>query len=130
MTRTLILFLLGYLFSVALNAQTSGPQFQFEKRIHDFGEVIQGQTVSYTFVFTNSGTDTLVISRVIPSCGCTVADTFTKVIPPGQKGEILVQFNSTGRVGIITKSLTILSNIEATEPMTIAIKINVLLPKP
>lgn len=122
------LFLLGCISLV--NAQTSGPQMTFEKKMHDFGDITEGVNVKYTFTYTNTGTDTLVVSRVISSCGCTVPEDFTKVVPPGQKGTITVEFRSAGKVGIFTKSLTILNNMDTPEPILLYIRVNVLMPKP
>ncbi len=53
------------------------PVIEFEKEIHDFGKVIQGERVSYGFKFKNTGRSDLVISQVKTSCGCTVPK-FTK----------------------------------------------------
>lgn len=38
---------------------------------HDFGEVKKGESVEYVYEITNIGDNPLVISNVIPGCGCT-----------------------------------------------------------
>lgn len=123
-----LLFALACIFG--LQAQTSGPQMKFEKKMHDFGDITEGATVSYTFTYTNPGTDTLIVSRVISSCGCTVPSNYTKEVPPGGTGTITVEFKSAGKVGIFTKSLTILNNMDTPEPILLYIRVNVLMPKP
>ena len=56
--------------------QTSDKQaaITFEKEEHDFGSLLQGEVVSYSFHFTNTGNAPLIISQVTSSCGCTVAN--------------------------------------------------------
>ena len=48
------------------------PAFTFEKEEHDFGILIDGRKVTYSFRFTNSGDAPLIISNAKGSCGCTV----------------------------------------------------------
>jgi len=43
------------------------PSIQFEDPSHDFGEVQQGLQLEHTFEFENTGTEDLIISRVLPS---------------------------------------------------------------
>ena len=48
------------------------PVIQFEEVEHDFGRILEGETVSYSFNFKNSGKSDLIIAEVSTSCGCTV----------------------------------------------------------
>jgi len=43
------------------------PVIEFEQEVHNFGEVMQGETVEHTFKFTNRGDEELVIEKVSPS---------------------------------------------------------------
>ena len=103
------------------------PVITLEEGVHDFGEVIQGERVSYSFKFTNTGGSDLVITRVASTCGCTVGYYPTEPIKPGQTGEIEASFDSHKRKGYQNKKLTILANTEpsATE---IRIKAKVIIP--
>lgn len=95
------------------NADTSLlPKFQWKEQVHDFGVVIQGEKVSYTFTYTNSGKSALVISSVHASCGCTVPKYDTEPILPGKSGKIEVIFDSSGRSGLQNKTLTVLANTQ------------------
>ncbi len=95
------------------NADTSLlPKFRWKEQVHDFGVVIQGEKVSYTFAFTNVGKSSLVISSVHASCGCTVPKYDTEPILPGKDGKIEVVFDSSGRNGVQTKTLTVLANTQ------------------
>jgi len=95
------------------NADTSLlPKFQWKEQVHDFGVVIQGEKVSYTFTYTNSGKSDLVISSVHASCGCTVPKYDTEPIMPGKSGKVEVIFDSSGRNGLQNKTLTVLANTQ------------------
>ena len=52
---------------------TNSGQIEFEKPVYDFGRVKSGDLLNYSFIFTNTGTSTLRITHVQPSCGCTAA---------------------------------------------------------
>ena len=45
---------------------------KFDKTVHNFGTVNEGDIVETKFILTNTGKTDLVISNAQPSCGCTV----------------------------------------------------------
>ena len=47
---------------------------EFMEESHNFGEVPEGDKVSHTFKFKNTGSNPLRVSNVKPSCGCTTPD--------------------------------------------------------
>ncbi len=77
---------------------------------HDFGKVTEGETVAYLFTYTNRGNAPLVISSASTSCGCTVSKYSTKPLAPGKKGTMEVTFDTSGRSGKQTKTITVSSN--------------------
>lgn len=88
------------------------PGFKFEEEVHDFGKIIEGETVAFEFKFTNSGKSDLIIVNVSTSCGCTVP-TYTKApVHPGGQGTIKVTFNSAGKKGYQTKNILIAANTQ------------------
>ncbi len=88
-----------------------GPLIAFETPNYDFGKVNSGDPVKYTYIFTNIGDETLYLTNVAPSCGCTTAGEWTKVVEPGKTGVIPVQFNSAGYpAGPVLKMVTVTSN--------------------
>ena len=91
------------------------PAMTFEKAEYNFGEINQGDKVSYTFKFKNTGKAPLIISNARASCGCTVPEWPKEPVAPGASGKIDVVFNSAGKSGQQTKSITITTNI-ADEP--------------
>jgi len=86
------------------------PDIKFDKTVYDFGEVLQGDRVEYSYRFRNVGIDTLKISNVRKGCGCQAAKSTRDVIPPGETGDINVVFNSRGYEGAVTKSVYVHSN--------------------
>lgn len=98
--------------------------FQFEKELHDFGPIKQGDVVEHTFLFENTGEVPLVISNIKASCGCTTPSWPKEPIEPGAEGKILVKFDSKGKVGQQLKNITIAANVP-TGRKIITIKTNV-----
>ena len=91
------------------------PKIAFEQTSHDFGKLIQGEKVSYTFKFKNTGNASLVISAVVPSCSCAVAQ-FTKTpILPGEEGTITVNFNTETKKGMVINSVVVQANTYPSE---------------
>ena len=86
------------------------PEFTFVEEEHDFGLLVDGEKVAYSFVFTNTGDVPLIISNAKGSCGCTVPNWPKDPIAPGEKGAIDVSFNSSGRKGIQNKAVTLTAN--------------------
>lgn len=127
--KTIILFIVGIIFSTSVFAQTAtkGAVMTFETTSHDFGDVKTGTKVTYTFKYKNTGTDTLKIDNIISSCGCTVPKDYEKIVLPGASGSVTVQFDSTDKMGVINKSLTILSNAISDKPAEfLYIRVNVI----
>ncbi len=105
-----------------------GPRFEFDETEHNFGNMIQGEKVSYSFHFANTGNSDLIITKVRSSCGCTASNYPKTAIKPGEESKIDVTFNSTHKKGHQNKSITILAN---TEPniTVLRIKARVLMPE-
>jgi len=99
-----------------IQANESGiAGFEFSEEIHNFGSLKAGEVVSYTFVFRNVGTKTLVIDHAEADCACTEVKIPEKNIAPGKEGQIEVIFDSSGEVGNTLKTVIITSNAEKPE---------------
>jgi len=92
--------------------ETELPQFKFETESHDFGDILEGEKVSFTYKFTNVGKSDLVISQAKASCGCTVPKWSRKPIEPEMQGEIEVVFDSSNRNGTQYKEVTLFANTQ------------------
>jgi len=86
------------------------PVMSFGKSEHDFGTIKEGDKVDYTFDFKNSGESDLIITDAKGSCGCTVPEFPKDPIKPGKSGKIKVSFNSAGKPGMQSKTVTITTN--------------------
>jgi len=86
------------------------PILAFEKKIYDFGKVVQGERLSYTFKFQNKGKANLIITNTTASCGCTTSIPPKAPIRPGEKGELQVHFDSKGKMGKETFTIVVSAN--------------------
>ena len=96
------------------NAAPTGPttSMKFDNSEHDFGPIYEGDKVEHTFKFTNTGSEPLIISNAKGSCGCTVPKWPKEPLGPGETGEMLVSFDSKGKPGSQTKTVTVTANTE------------------
>ncbi|MFD1316919.1 DUF1573 domain-containing protein [Namhaeicola litoreus] len=126
MKKLVFALFIGFL-GLNLNAQTkeeikkdfTGPIFEFENEVIDYGDIAKNSDGDRVFVFKNTGKSPLIISSVKGSCGCTVPTKPEKPIMPGETGEIKVKYD-TNRVGPFSKSVTITSNaFESTKVLNI-----------
>ena len=65
-----------------------GPYIAFAEKSFDFKEITQGDKVEHVFEFENSGTQPLVISNVMTTCGCTAPEWPREAIAPGSSSSI------------------------------------------
>jgi hypothetical protein len=125
--RTLIVALLLVTVSTAFAQDfdpKDGPIITFTEKAFDFGDITQGETVEHVFVFKNTGKKPLILTNVQTTCGCTAPVWPREPIAPGKTGEIKIRFNSTGKIGLQNKPITILSNAQ-NDREVITIKTNV-----
>jgi hypothetical protein len=86
----------------------------FDKTIHDFGTIREGERVETIFSFTNTGKSDLVIVDARGSCGCTVPE-YPKNTPiaPGASAQIRVSFDSSNKPNLQQKTVTISANTDS-----------------
>jgi hypothetical protein len=82
----------------------------FERVFHDLGIIVQGETVGCNFAFTNTGEGSVMILDAHASCGCTVPRFSKEPVAPGGRGTVEVMFDSEGRIGKQSKTVTIRTN--------------------
>ncbi len=91
------------------------PAIKFEKTEHDFGKILQGEQVSYTFKFKNVGDAPLIITNIEKTCGCTSPDYSNEPIKPGGEGKITITYDSKGHKGFQNKRLVVKANTNPSE---------------
>jgi len=92
-------------------ATTLKPEnLNFKTEVHDFGTVEEGPAAEYEFAFTNTGKEPLILQNVHASCGCTTPSYSKEPVAPGKTGIVKASFNTVGRPGAFTKSITVATN--------------------
>lgn len=82
-----------------------------------FDTITDGDKVERDFTIKNTGVKNLVIARAFGSCGCTVPEYPKEPLKPGETAKIHVTFNSAGKHGEQTKTVTIVCNTETRNEM-------------
>lgn len=98
---------------------------KLEKTQHNFGKIKEGDVVSVTIRFKNTGEKPLEIRDVKSSCGCTAAILSSRSLKPNEEGKIRIEFDSSGRSGNITRTVTLISNDKKHPKQTITIFANI-----
>ena len=88
----------------------SYPVIEFDTAVFDFGTILQGEQVSTTFTFRNTGKADLIIQKTETSCGCTVPEYDRKPVAPGATGTIRVRFDSDNKEGVQYKTIKVKTN--------------------
>ena len=88
------------------------PTINFDKTLHDFGEIQNGTPVETVFSYTNSGRSPLVVTDIKSTCGCTVPQGWSKEpLMPGESSQFSVKFNGKG-ANKVSKTITLTTNTE------------------
>lgn len=110
--KKMIFMAVFLLFNIAAYSQSKAV-ITFDKRVHDFGEILAGSgPATHTFTFTNEGDEPLLITNAKATCGCTVPKWTKDPVMPGEKGEVQVTFTTT-RVASpkpFSKGINVMSN--------------------
>ncbi len=116
--------------SVSLSAQvkampdataeaTAPTAMTFEQTEIDYGTIEQNADPYRTFTFTNTGSEPLIITNAVGSCGCTVPSYSKAPVAPGDSGEVKVRY-ATDRLGKFRKRVTLTTNVSE-EPIVLTI---------
>lgn len=103
----------------------NAPVAKFNVLDYDFGDMKQGDKKEYTFSLTNDGKSDLQIRNVRSSCGCTAVAPSKKVVGPGETVPIKVTFDSRGKRGRQSKSITVITNDPKNPTSTLRISSNI-----
>ena len=95
-----------------MSAKDAGkmPVMTFEQTTYDFGEVVEGERLTYAFKLKNTGKSNLIIFSSEASCGCTTSQPPKAPVRPGESGEIIVTFDSKGQRGKVQKHILVAAN--------------------
>mgnify|MGYP001235706794 FL=1 len=100
--------------------ELANATIDFESKVVDYGVIDHNSNGDREFVFTNNGTEPLIIKNAKGSCGCTVPTWPKDPIPPGVTEKIKVKY-ATNRVGKFTKTITLTTNVSK-KPVILTVK--------
>jgi hypothetical protein len=83
------------------------------------GTIHRGEIVERKLEVRNTGTDTLEVSSVTASCGCTAAMISSPRLAPGERGTLNITFNSKNFTGDVRKTVTLRSNCDDSPTLVI-----------
>lgn len=81
----------------------------WKEDVYNFGDIEKGKPVSHDFTFTNTTKQTVVITNVKASCGCTATNYTKTPIKPGETGFVTATYNAASP-GNFTKTVTVTTN--------------------
>ena len=112
MKRNILTLFLALFSAVAIMAAGKGAELKFASNTFDLGTIHATKgVVKATYKFTNTGTEPLVIISVAHGgCGCTKPNYPKAPIAPGKSGEIVINFNPSGRKGELNREVKVKSN--------------------
>jgi len=93
----------------------------------DFGKVKQEEVLKHDFIFRNMTADTINITGINTSCGCTASQSDKKSLKPGESTLINVSFNSKGYAGQVSQFIYVNTNNANLPVVKFTIKAEVLL---
>lgn len=107
------------------NPDPNAPKVNFSTNQFNFGTVKEGEVVSGTVKFANVGGSALKVLDIKSSCGCAVADIKNKDIAPGESSEVKFDFDTSGRTGKLTRTITVITNDPSAPQQVITLYINI-----
>jgi len=123
--RRTLSVLLAAAWSAALFA---APEVKVDNMTYSGGKISEGAVIKAQFKLTNTGNETLRISRVQPGCGCTGVS-YDTIIPPGKSGTIKAEVSLKGaRPGLVSKGITVTTNAANNPTFSLAIEGTVVAP--
>jgi Protein of unknown function (DUF1573) len=114
----------------AQGAPARAPRIAVEPTVFDFGKALQEKTLEKEFTVRNLGNEDLVIESVSTTCGCTVAEGYSKVVKPGASTPLRVKLQTRTTVGRLSRSVLIKSNDPSGRPLELKVEATVERPTP
>jgi len=106
--------------TVAAKPNPNAPVAKYDKTVHEFEDLTQGNPGTATFTLTNDGKEPLIIATAKASCGCTNLTFGKDPILPGKSTAISATYNAAA-VGPFTKTITVVTNA-SDQPTVLQIK--------
>jgi Protein of unknown function (DUF1573) len=110
---------------VATKTTAAAPRIAVEPEGFDFGKAQQEKTLEKEFRIRNLGAADLVIEDVVTTCGCTVAEGYSKVVKPGSSTPLRVKLQTRNSFGKLSRSVLVKSNDPSGRPVEIKVEAQV-----
>lgn len=113
MKRYLLILFTVLAAAFSLSAADKGhASIKFDQTKIDLGQIHEAKgNATFTYNFTNTGTEPLIIVSVSNGgCGCTKPSFPKEPIAPGKKGKVSITFNPAGRRGDLNREVTVRTN--------------------
>lgn len=104
----------------------NAPVVKYDTESFDFGDIKAGSKVEHTFSLKNTGKKDLIIRDVKSSCGCTAVAPSKNVVTAGESVPLKVSFDSTGKNGRQSKTITVITNDPKNPTTVLRIASNIL----
>lgn len=92
---------------------------------YNFSNVTEGTVAKGTLNFVNGGKSNLIIKNIKSTSDCTKANFAKNEFAPGEKGEIVLTFDTEGRKGQMSRTIIIESNDPISPKQVVTLFINV-----
>ena len=92
------------------NAITKPATIKINELIHDFGDVQQGEIVTYVFNYMNTSDVNFTIDSVDTGSRKINVKWYPVVVKPGEEGHVEVNYNSTGDFGEQNRPVILYAN--------------------
>jgi len=89
---------------------SQGARISIEPASFDFGKALPNKTLTKEFVIKNFGTRDLIIEKVSTTCGCTVAEGYSKLVKPGETTTLRVKLETRNSSGRLERKVAVKSN--------------------
>ena len=106
------IFFLQFIFgnSFCFSQEKQVAFIKFKKTKQNYGFARQGEVIKFEYEFENTGAEPLIISDVKVSCGCTVAHFPKEPVLQGQKGIVLIMFDTKEKFDRQDRTVDVISN--------------------
>lgn len=101
---------------------SENARIEFDHTTFNFGALNKGASVAHSYWFTNNGSDTLIITKIKPTCGCTSTKKGGITAAPGESASIDIIFNTGKFNGRVTKAIKLETNDKLNPYMDIRFK--------
>ncbi|MBU0559090.1 MAG: DUF1573 domain-containing protein [Bacteroidetes bacterium] len=111
--------------STMQSVKKTAPVMSLSKTQHNFGTVKEGEVLELHIAVRNNGDADLNIKDVKTSCGCTATMLSANTIKPNEAANLEIKLDTSGRVGQMTRTVSIDSDDPSSSLQTVTLFVNI-----